>query len=66
MNTRGPPIRPPSGDRRWAEGTVKWFNAEKGFGFITPRNGDLRGLFSLGFACGVRDTGVELAKVPVS
>ncbi len=20
-------------------GTVKWFNAEKGFGFITPENG---------------------------
>jgi CspA family cold shock protein len=22
-----------------AEGTVKWFNAEKGFGFIQPTNG---------------------------
>jgi cold shock protein len=22
-----------------AEGTVKWFNAEKGFGFIQPREG---------------------------
>ena len=21
------------------QGTVKWFNAEKGFGFITPANG---------------------------
>ena len=22
-----------------AQGTVKWFNAEKGFGFITPEGG---------------------------
>ncbi|GAA3462013.1 MULTISPECIES: transcription antiterminator/RNA stability regulator CspE [Saccharothrix] len=22
-----------------AQGTVKWFNSEKGFGFITPENG---------------------------
>ena len=22
------------------QGTVKWFNAEKGFGFITRENGD--------------------------
>lgn len=22
-----------------AQGTVKWFNADKGFGFITPSNG---------------------------
>ena len=23
-----------------AQGTVKWFNAEKGFGFITPDSGE--------------------------
>lgn len=23
-----------------AQGTVKWFNAEKGFGFISQKNGD--------------------------
>jgi CspA family cold shock protein len=34
------------------EAVVKWFNAEKGFGFITPRNGDLRGLFSAVMRCG--------------
>ncbi len=30
-------------DRNWvqgmAQGTVKWFNAEKGFGFIAPEDG---------------------------
>jgi CspA family cold shock protein len=27
------------GDRDMANGTVKWFNAQKGFGFIQPDNG---------------------------
>jgi CspA family cold shock protein len=27
------------GGRNMAQGTVKWFNPEKGFGFITQENG---------------------------
>lgn len=26
-------------EKRMAQGTVKWFNAEKGFGFIAPEDG---------------------------
>lgn len=26
-------------DNKMAQGTVKWFNNEKGFGFIAPENG---------------------------
>jgi CspA family cold shock protein len=29
----------PEGDIKMAVGTVKWFNAEKGFGFIAPEDG---------------------------
>lgn len=29
----------PEGEEKMAVGTVKWFNAEKGFGFIAPEDG---------------------------
>jgi cold shock protein len=28
-----------SGDRMWHRGTVKWFNSQKGYGFIQPQSG---------------------------
>ena len=37
---RGPrPSYAPSGDGEEMRGTVKWYNAQKGFGFVTPESG---------------------------
>jgi CspA family cold shock protein len=30
---------PPGRNSKMAQGTVKWFNADKGFGFIAPSDG---------------------------
>ena len=48
MPSLGPPLPVPERQKEvyfyMANGTVKWFNDEKGYGFITPDDGD-RDLF---------------------
>jgi cold shock protein len=46
-----------TGERRMATGNVKWFNAQKGFGFIQPEDGgkDVFVHISAVQAAGLRD-----------
>ena len=40
MAARPACIGAPNGAKRKAEGTVKWFNPDKGYGFISREDGD--------------------------